>query len=65
MTRQLLAFSRQQVLVAEVLDLNAAVADAQPLLQRLIGSSIQIVVQLAPGPRWGSRWTGRSCLRSS
>ena len=52
MTRQLLAFSRQQVLVAEVLDLNAAVADAQPLLQRLIGSSIQIVVQLAPGPRW-------------
>jgi two-component system, cell cycle sensor histidine kinase and response regulator CckA len=52
MTRQLLAFSRQQVLVAEVLDLDAAVADSQSLLQRLIGSSITMVVQLAPGPKW-------------
>ena len=52
MTQQLLAFSRQQVLVAEVLDLNAAVADSQSLLQRLIGSSIEMVVQLAPGPKW-------------
>ncbi|MDQ2673306.1 MAG: response regulator, partial [Chloroflexota bacterium] len=52
MTHQLLAFSRQQVLVPEVLDLNAAVADSQSLLQRLFGSSIQMVVQLAPGPRW-------------
>jgi signal transduction histidine kinase len=52
MTHQLLAFSRQQVLVPEVLDLNAAVADSQSLLQRLIGSSIQIVVELGRGPRW-------------
>jgi len=52
MTQQLLAFSRQQLLVAEVLDLNAAVADSQSLLQRLIGSSIEMVVQLAPGPKW-------------
>jgi signal transduction histidine kinase/ActR/RegA family two-component response regulator len=52
MTHQLLAFSRQQVLVPEVLDLNAAVADSQSLLQRLIGSSIEMVVQLAPGPKW-------------
>jgi two-component system cell cycle sensor histidine kinase/response regulator CckA len=35
-----------------VLDLNAAVADSQSLLQRLIGSSIEMVVQLAPGPKW-------------
>jgi CheY-like chemotaxis protein len=40
------------VLVPEVLDLNAAVADSQSLLQRLIGSSIEMVVQLAPGPKW-------------
>jgi PAS domain S-box-containing protein len=52
MTHQLLAFSRQQVVVPEVLDLNAAVADSQSLLQRLIGSSIEMVVQLAPGPKW-------------
>ena len=52
MTQQLLAFSRQQVLVPEVLDLNAAVADSQSLLQRLIGSSIEMVVQLAPGAKW-------------
>ena len=52
MTHQLLAFSRQQVLLPETLDLNAAVADSQSLLQRLIGTNIQIVVQLAPGPKW-------------
>jgi PAS domain S-box-containing protein len=52
MTHQLLAFSRQQVLVPEVLDLDGAVADSQSLLQRLIGTSIQMVVQLAPGPKW-------------
>ena len=52
MTHQLLAFSRQQVLLPETLDLDAAVADSQSLLQRLIGSNIQIVVQLAPGPKW-------------
>ncbi len=52
MTRQLLAFARQQVLNAETLDLNAAVIDTHPLLQRLIGSNIEIHLALSAGPKW-------------
>lgn len=42
LTRQLLAFSRRQVLAPQVLDLNAAVADISTMLQRLIGDNIQL-----------------------
>jgi PAS domain S-box-containing protein len=52
LTRQLLAFARQQVLSPEVLDLNAAVEDTRPMLQRLIGSNMAIELVLAPGPKW-------------
>ncbi|MBA3259282.1 MAG: response regulator, partial [Gemmatimonadales bacterium] len=52
LTRQLLAFSRQQVLQPETLDLNAAVADGQSLLQRLIGTNIEMVLELLPQPLW-------------
>jgi PAS domain S-box-containing protein len=52
LTRQLLAFARQQVLSPETLDLNAAVEDTRPMLQRLIGSNMQVELVLAPGPKW-------------
>ena len=52
LTRQLLAFARQQVLSPEILDLNAAVQDTRPMLQRLIGSNTSIELALAPGPKW-------------
>jgi two-component system, cell cycle sensor histidine kinase and response regulator CckA len=52
LTRQLLAFARQQVMSPEILDLNAAVEDTQPMLQRLIGSNMAIELVLAPGPKW-------------
>ena len=52
LTRQLLAFARQQVLSPETLDLNAAVQDTRPMLQRLIGSTNPIDVALGPGPKW-------------
>ncbi len=48
-TRQLLAFSRQQVLRPEVTDLNAVVAKTLTLLQRSMGASIQIESELEPG----------------
>jgi two-component system cell cycle sensor histidine kinase/response regulator CckA len=52
LTRQLLAFARQQVLIPETLDLNAAVQDTHPMLQRLVGASNPIELALAPGPKW-------------
>jgi PAS domain S-box-containing protein len=46
LTRQLLAFSRQQVLAPKVLDLNAVVADVEAMLQRLIGEDVEMVTVL-------------------
>ena len=44
LTRQLLAFSRQQTLRPEVLQLPDVVSDVSHLLKRLIGEKIQLVV---------------------
>ncbi len=48
LTGQLLAFSRKQVLQPKVLNLNAVVAGAGKLLQRLIGENIELRVALNP-----------------
>ena len=48
LTRQLLAFSRQQVLQPKALDLKATVAGTDKLLKRLIGEDIQLTTVLAP-----------------
>ena len=52
LTRQLLAYARQQVLAPETLDLNTAVDDTLPMLRRLIGSDLTINWSPAPGPKW-------------
>src|SRR5205807_1997412 len=48
LTRQLLAYSRRQMLQPEVLDLNGVVAEMDRMLRRLIGEHITLVTVLAP-----------------
>jgi signal transduction histidine kinase len=49
LTRQLLAFSRRQVVDHQVLDIGVIVADVVRLLQRVIGEDIRIETSLEPG----------------
>jgi two-component system, cell cycle sensor histidine kinase and response regulator CckA len=42
LTRQLLAFSRKQVMQPRIMDLNAAVKDIEQMLRRLIGEDIEL-----------------------
>jgi two-component system cell cycle sensor histidine kinase/response regulator CckA len=49
LTRQLLAFSRRQMLAPIVLDLNDLVANLRKMLERLIGEDITLTTVLAPG----------------
>jgi PAS domain S-box-containing protein len=52
LTRQLLAFSRKQMLTPKVLDLNAVVTENLKMLTRLIGEDIDLV--MIPGPELGA-----------
>jgi CheY-like chemotaxis protein len=48
LNRQLMAFSRQQVLQPTVLDLNETVTQLENMLQRLIGEHIELITVLEP-----------------
>ncbi len=48
LTRQLLAFSRRQVLQPQELDLNSSVGNLERLLGRLAGDDVELVTELEP-----------------
>jgi PAS domain S-box-containing protein len=49
LTRQLLAFSRRQVLQPRVLDLHHTIGEVETMLQRLIGADVELVTKLREG----------------
>lgn len=48
LTRQLLAFSRRQLLSPKILDLNAIVSNMNKMLARLLGEDIRLTTELEP-----------------
>jgi CheY-like chemotaxis protein len=49
LTRRLLAFSRQQMLAPELVDMNALVTGMEDLLRRSLGDAVEVVTDFAPG----------------
>jgi two-component system cell cycle sensor histidine kinase/response regulator CckA len=47
LTRQMLAFGRQQIMQARIINLNAIVLETSQMLRRIIGEDIQLVTQLS------------------
>ena len=54
-TRQLLAYSRQQLLQPTPLDLNGLLTQSLPVFARLLGSAVQLVFEAAPDPAGSCR----------
>jgi len=52
LTTQLLAFSRNHVSALEVLDLDRVIRKFAPLLQRLSGEDVELVIKSANQPGW-------------
>lgn len=59
-TRQLLAFSRQQVSEPRVMDLNVVLMDLEPLLRRIVEENVRL--EIVPGKDLGSVKMDRSQL---
>ncbi|HUB33132.1 MAG TPA: response regulator [Bryobacteraceae bacterium] len=49
LTRQLLAFSRKQARQPQLLDLNRLVEQTRPMVARLVGEDVELLVNLHPG----------------
>ncbi len=52
LTRQLLAFSRKQMIEPAVLDLNRVLVDLRPTLERVVGDAVTVIYSLDEGLGW-------------
>jgi PAS domain S-box-containing protein len=52
LTRQLLTFSRKQVMQSRDLDLRTVVADVAKMLQRILGEDVELRVEAGDQPLW-------------
>ncbi len=52
LTQQLLAFSRKQVIAPKLLDINQAIQDWVPMLERLIGEDVKLRAELDETPHY-------------
>jgi PAS domain S-box-containing protein len=48
LTRQLLAFSRKQILDVKVIDLNRIIGDLESILRRLLGVQVELIARTCP-----------------
>jgi len=62
LTRQVLAYSRQQVLAPRLLDLNGLVGGMERTLRPLVGARIELALDLA-AQSGACAWTRRSSSR--
>ena len=60
LTRQLLAFSRRQVLEPVVLSVNELIRNLEKMLARLVGEDLNLVTRMAVGQRPGGRRPARA-----
>jgi PAS domain S-box-containing protein len=55
LTRQLLAFSRQQVIAPRIIDLGAELTRLRPMLSRLVGQAVTLEMPPLPADLWRIR----------